>query len=190
MTVTDKQSADTSATAKSESDAKPDLDAALAQWDDDKEGPKKAEPESADRRIDAIEYRQEMATAIPRVKGDLDISDDMVEAFMNMKASRDKRLDRAYAERETNRAGWDKALDALHEDLKKATQGKGKKSDTKADKEGDKDDKGLAAAARMARESTSSGTGFDSVDWTNLSDQQFAIQKSKLFKAVANGEVR
>jgi hypothetical protein len=53
-----------------------------------------------------------------------------------------------------------------------------------------RDDKGLAAAAHMARESTPAGDPFESIDWGSLSPQDFAMKKSAYFRALKAGQTR
>ena len=196
--MADEKDTDASAKAESEKSEKPSLTSLLEDWEKgaSKDAPKKADKSDAKSgsdssdRVAALEYRLEMKELIPQVKGELDVPDKFVETYINMRASDDRRLSQIFDERFENRSAWEKAVEQLGDEFKSFAEKTGIKSPKEEPKKSSpkRDDRGLAAAAHMARESKPSGDGFESIDWGSLSNQEFAMKKSAYFRALKAGQ--
>lgn len=185
--MADEKDTDTSAKAGSESSDEPTLTQLLESWE--KGAPKAAKKEEQDDNSDArlaqLEYRLEMKDLIPRVKGDLNIGDKFVETYINMRANEDDRLNELWQSRSTNRGAWDKAIDSLSKEFTDFAEKSGfAKPAVREEKRSN--DKGLAAAARMARETKPADSGFDAIDWAELSPTEFEMKKQSYFRSLAN----
>lgn len=113
----------------------PTLDELLEEWDaadhdaSDKDTGKRKPPkepssdggsEAEKQRLERLEqrlamqdYEKAMGQAVDAVKGDLQVEDDYVEFWLNKQADQDPRLMKLWEQRDTRRAEWNKALEAL-----------------------------------------------------------------------------
>jgi hypothetical protein len=138
-----------------------------------------------------------MKALVTQVKGDLDVDYEDVERWLNTKADKDPRLTKAWDERHTNKARFQEVAKALIPEYQEYAASFAKrvaKPAEKDEKDGGKDpvkgDKGLAAAVRGAREASPSSGQFENVNWGQLSDNELALKKSQVFKAVKSGSLR
>lgn len=179
---------DAAAKAGSENPDKKSLNDLLASWDD--KGEKKASPKNDGLATELahLKYRIEMKDIIPTVKGDLTVSDKFVETYINSKADQDSKLMKLWDERDTRRSEFDAAIKALSGEFVEFCKASGIKISEKGDNKDEKDDKGLAAAARMAREHQSKSSGLDDINWGGLSDQEFALKKREVLKMAESGK--
>ncbi len=185
----DEKAADAQPAGESEQTSEPTLTDLLEDWNkgaSDAAPAKEAEPAPEMDRVAALEYKLEMKEVIPVVKGDIEVSDKFVETYINMRATEDSRLDELWKNRNTNRSAWDRAISTLGTEFKSFAETSGMSPKKAAVKT--KDDSGLAAAAHMARESKPAGDQFDSIDWSSLSAQDFAMRKSQYFRALKAGQ--
>lgn len=160
------------------------LNALLAKWDDDGKT-EKSEKKEVDvaQEIGALRYEIDIPKVVKQVKGDLEVSDDFVEAYVNGVASKDQRLLKLWDGRKSDPGAFDEAMAELNKKLSKELK---VKSD---DKEKD-DDKGLAAAARMARDSKTPDNSLDDVNFGQLSDSEFALKKQEVFRLAKAGKLK
>lgn len=167
---------------------KDDLNDLLASWDDKpkdgKEDPKpKGDESGLAAEVARLSYEREMDKLIPTVKGDLKVSDKFVEAYMNMRANEDPRLQSLWDKRHERRADFDKAMSLLGDDLKKEIG-----APVKEPKPGD--DKGLAAAFHAAKESGAAGGELDDLDFSTMSDTEFGFKKAEIFRLAEQGKLK
>jgi hypothetical protein len=134
------------------------------------------------KRQGDVEDRNELERIVPVIKGDLNIPSDIVEGYVRQRAINDQRLNDLWINRDTRRAEFDQAVQALATEFQGALKPKSKAEP--------KPDKGLAAAVHSAREVPAGDSGFDSVDWANLSDSEFQVQKSLVYKAAELGQLK
>lgn len=80
--------------------------------DDDKGS--KGQSSDVNARLDA----RDIADAVRRVKGDLNVPDAMIKGFLNAQAENES-FQRAWRERDENPSAWDKAIDAARQDATK-----------------------------------------------------------------------
>jgi len=170
---------------------KPTLDDLLADWDKraEKGGEKPGsdKTEAMAREVARLSYKLEMKDIIGKVKGDLPVSDDFVETYVNMRAEKDARLQELWDNRDDNRRAFDEAMSEIGKEFQDFAKQNGFKVESE-DK--GNDDKGLAAAARMARESQPSGSGLDNVDFGSLSDSEFGFKKQEVFRLAEAGKLK
>ena len=154
------------------------LDKLLAEYNAE---PKKAsEPDPQVAQLLERENRRDLNSVVaPKMKGDLDVDDDLALGYLFAKAAKDKDLEDKFQNRHENPGEWDKALDGVSTEFQEK-MGTSKKSD----------DGGLAAAANMARESKTPSDPFEGVDWNALSDTELAMKKSQVFKALKAGTLK
>lgn len=189
--MADEKGTDTTASAESETSSEPTLTSLLEDWEKgaSKAAPKEeksAEPSQDYDRVAALEYKLEMKEVIPAVKGEVPVNDKFVETYINMRASEDSRLDELWKNRNVNRSAWDKAIETLGKEFKSFAEASGMSPKKQTSER--RDDKGLAAAAHMARESKPTGDAFESIDWSSLNAQEFAMKKSQYFRALKAGQ--
>ena len=175
--------------AGSENADKQRLSDLLASWDDDK-SEKKASPKNDGLATELahLKYRIEMKDIIPTVKGDLAVSDKFVETYINSKADQDQKLMKLWDERDSRRSEFDSAIKALSGEFTEFCKASGIKTGDKVENKDEKDDKGLAAAARMARENSSKSGSLDDLNWGGMSDQEFALKKREVLKMAESGK--
>lgn len=176
----------TAEAAPTETDKK-GLNDLLASWDDtpkdSSDDAPKGDKSALAEEVGRMSYQLEIDKLIPKVKGDLKISDKFVEAYMNMRANDDPRLRTLWDDRHNRRAEFDLAMTAIGEELKKEV-GSAPKEVVEAD-----DTKGLAAAVHAAREGNTGDGGFDTVNWGGLSDSEFALKKAEVFRLAESGQL-
>lgn len=85
----------------------------------------------------------DLASAVESVKGDLDIDPELVEGWLNARASKDKRLTQLWENRGSDPARWNKAVEALGRDFAKVMG-------SKPNSEISEDVEAVAAAVRGA----------------------------------------
>lgn len=165
------------------------LDSLLASWDKDKGGKKTEPPAKKEddsplaKEVANMRYQLEMEKIVKLVKADLDVDDDFVETYVNMRGAKDPRLLALWDDRDSNRAEFNKAMKALAGDFAKFVKAKDAGKDEKG-----RDDKGLAAAAHMARKSPGGGD-LDSLNFGAMSDADFAFKKQEVFRLAASGKL-
>ena len=157
----------------------------LTDYLDDWEKGKQAAPEVVnDKLLQAVanlSYKVDMEKIIPQVKGDLPVTDDFVEAWINMQGDKDSRLAEVWDDRDNRKSEFKELIKGLSDDFQKfAEESHIGKKDEPVD-----DDKGLAAAARIAKEAPS--TTADDVDYGNLSDNDFELKKREVFRLAKGG---
>lgn len=133
-----------------------------------------------------LSYENEMNKLIPRVKGNLPVSDDMVEMFINSKA-KDSKIADAWDNRRSNPAAWNAIADSFVDEFKSFTKANGIGTQEEAEPD---DDKGLAAAVRTARQTAPSSNSYEAVEWGNLSDTEFELKKREVFRLAADGKLK
>ena len=189
--MADDKDTDAQPSGESEQSDQPTLTSLLEDWEKgaSKAAPQEEKPSGSEDRVAALEYKLEMKDIIPTVKGEVDVSDKFVETYINMRATEDARLDELWRNRNTNRGAWDSAVKTLGTEFASFAKQSGLTKPEPAPKQRTRgDDKGLAAAAHMARESKPASEGFDSINWGELSPQEFAMKKSAYFRALKAGQ--
>ena len=175
----------------SESADKDRLSKLLASWDDDKSEKKAGlKNDGLATELAHLKYRIEMKDIIPAVKGDLAVPDKFVETYINSKADQDQKLMKLWDERDTRRSEFDAAIKALSGDFVEFCKASGIKVGEKVDVKDEKDDKGLAAAARMARETQSKSSSMDDLNWGAMSDTEFALKKREVIRMAESGKFK
>ena len=164
-----------------------DLNKVLASWDEDNSDSKKPKPAKKDdsplaKEVAQMRYKLEMRDIIPIVKGKLAVDDKLVEAYVNMRGGEDPRLLDLWDNRDNNRSAFETAMKALGGDFAKVM----------SKKEEDRpleDDKGLAAAAHMARVSKVGSGDLDNLNFGTMSDTEFAFKKQEIFRLAKQGKL-
>lgn len=193
MTDNDKPSdSDSAASAADQNADDPkSLDDLLASWKegatDDKPAAKKPDSDALLQHVANLSYKLEMKDVIPTVKGELPVTDKFVENYINMRATENAKLSELWDNRDSRRAEFDEAVKAMTGEFADFAKenGIGKPKVTDAD-----DDKGLAAAAHMARSTQAADTGLDSVNWSGLSDTDFALRKQEVIRMAESGKLK
>jgi hypothetical protein len=185
------------------------LEKALASWDSaskgtDGDGGKKPQASTKDQdeitelraELSRLSYESDMKALVTEVRGDLDVDYEDVERWLNTKADKDPRLTKAWDERHANKSRFQDVVKALVPEYQEYVKSfatrvskggeKGKKDDDEGKNAG-KDDKGLAAAVRQARDAAPSNGQFGDVKWAQLSDNELAAKKSEVFRAAKAG---
>lgn len=175
--------------ASENSGDKKDLNSLLADWDNPEKA--KAAPETDELKAlkDQVKSLQELegqrsydsemkSFIVPTIKGDLEVSEDYIEYWVNKQADGDPRLIKLFNERSERKADFRKAIEAMAPEFKKH-----------AESEGMVAQKGLANAVKAARESDSTPSGMDNVDFGSLSDQEFALKKAEVFRLAEAGKL-
>lgn len=174
-----------------ENPEKPSLEQLLESWDKgvEKGGdkPSSDKTEAMAREVARLSYKLEMKDIIGKVKGDLPVSDDFVETYVNMRAEKDARLQELWDNRDGNRRAFDDAMSEIGKEFRDFAKQNGFQAPS--EDKGD-DDKGLAAAARMARETKPSGSDLDNVDFGSLSDSEFGFKKQEVFRLAQAGKLK
>lgn len=175
----------------------------LSEYDDDDAArdesvDKKPEEEQQEKRMARLEAREnerDMDALVQRVKGDLDVDNWIVRAYILNEAANSPKMDALWDNRESRKADLDKIVEqALIPGFKKYAEDKilpPKADETKEDPKKESGQRRLAAAVKGARESSkSSGGSLDDVDWASLSDGEFNAKKQEVFKAAAAGNLK
>lgn len=133
-------------------------------------------------------YRREMDEfLVPTVKGELEVHPKLVEAWLNEQAGSDSKLAEAWENRGKDRAAFEEAVAALVPKFEAYAEKEGIKGT--AGMKG-KPDPALQAALRNARSTRSESGGVEFNDLGELSDTQFALRKSEIFRLSKNGQLQ
>jgi len=202
--TTDRDSpSDGSATGGNGAGAAKSLDSLLASWDaddDDDSGDGKGKEKAAGlnalvERLERIEkahadraYKSDIASVVERVKGEHDVDPWIVEAYVNKRAESDPKLVKLWEQRDTRKADFDKAIDALTSEF--GEWAKGRAGQPKPDADGKSASRRLASAVKGARDAADSGGGLDGLDLAGMSDNEFALKKAEIFRLAASGKLR
>lgn len=122
----------------------------------------------------AIRFRQDMDKTIADIRGDLDpdlVDNDLVEAWLDTQARKDKRLAQAW----TNRNANPKQFDRVKAELGKALRAKFSKM---PDRQATEDREAVTAAVRGA---STRAPESKPLDFAKLTDAEFQREKDKLF---------
>lgn len=181
--MTDKANDSTAKAATEEPEGK-DLNSLLADWDEPKKAVKEesSEIEALKAKVASLSeaegirsYKAEMENVvIPKIKGDLDVDNDLVEFWVNKQADDDSRLQKLWENRSDNKKAFNDAIDALAPEFKKYAESKNLISK--------KANNALAAAVKTARTSDSKSSSLKDVDFGSLSDNEFALKKAEVFR--------
>ena len=170
-------------------DAKaPKLTDLLNEWEKSEEKPKlAAKPDELKDRLSAIEsrladdaYKAEMASVVGQLKGDLDVDDFMVEAWINKQADDDARLRDLYTNRDEKKSEWSQAIKALAPDFQ----------DYVKQRIAPQPDKKLGAAVRAAKNADAGASLETDVNYGMLSDADFALKKAEIFRLAESGQLK
>lgn len=187
--------------------AEPSLDELLAEWDNDEPGksgkegapskPDKAPPgdgrsdadkqrlEKLEQRLAMQDYEKAMGQAVNAVKGDLEVEDDFVEFWLNKQADQDPRLMKLWEQRDTRRAEWSKALEALGRQFQDDNAGRFGPTDTSQRKPGRRPSlHDQVASAAHASRSTAPGDPNDGIadELASMDDSTFALKKAEILR--------
>jgi len=168
----------------------------LAEWPDDSnpdpDDGTPSEDEQNAARLATLERRAnetDMTALVTRVKGDLDVDSWMVRAWILNEAANDPKMDALWDQRDSKSALLDKIVDdALIPGFKKYAEGKILPPTSEPDPK-PKPNSALAAAVRGARESKSTPSGLDDIDWSALTPAEFEARKQDVFRAAKAGEL-
>jgi len=116
---------------------------------------------------------KELDEAVTSIRGDLNVDNKFVKAYLNMKADDDPRLRNAYIQRQNNPVAWAKIEQGLRADLQKFIGAIADKDLTET--------RDAVASSVLNSKSTSSDTETQ-VDLAKMSDVDFENYKAKLFK--------
>ena len=165
-----------------------DLNSVLASWDKPEDSKtddvKPAAAPVVTQSFGDAEYAVDKT--VSRVKGDLDLPDDVVRQYLKGLADENKGFDNAFAERGENPEKWEAVLNSVAENYQKVMSHKKVSADQVA---ADINDKGLAAAVLTARTSAGSGDT-DAIDWPALSDSEFEVKKQEIFRLAEQGKLK
>lgn len=175
----------------------------LAEYDDVDATPKESGDEKPDddkqdvrmARLEAREDERDMDALVQRVKGDLDVDNWIVRAYILNEAANSPKMDALWNDREARKADLDKIVkQALIPGFKKYAEEKilpPEADDTGDDPKPKSGQRRLAAAVKGARESgKSSGSSLDDTDWSSLTPSEFEAKKQEVFKAAAAGTLK
>ncbi len=205
------QNADSPASAGTDAASPDDLAKFLASWDDDGEGkaspgkgdlkgdqPKGAESAAELRdRLAAMEatlartdYQNAMGKAVEQVRGDLDVDDFLVEAWLNRKAENDPRIVEVWNNRDRNQAAFDETLRLMSSEFRKYAVERKLAAGAKGEKDTSDTSGNEAKAARAGARSAGAPRGDDQYgSLSGLDDNAFALKKAEIFKAVQEGRL-
>ncbi len=180
---------DDSAKPNSEDAKAPKLTDLLAEWEKGEEKPKlAAKPDELTDRLSAIEtrladdaYKTEMTSVVAQLKGDLDVDDFVVEAWINKRADEDSRLRDLYTNRDEKKTEWGQAIQALAPEFQKYV---------KERIAAPASDKKLGAAVRAAQTQDGKTSLEGDVNYGTLSDADFALKKAEVFRLAESGQLK
>lgn len=179
-------SEDQSQTDTEDRSAQDDLDSILAEYDseaqtqpsqDDKAEKKDASDDGKlDKVLSSIEewekkeqaraYREAMDESINAIKGeDLELDNELIEGWLNYKASQDSRISQAYVDRHNKPQVWNRTLKALRNELVNKS--------SKVDKDATSDSEAIASSMRSASSSKSEQKTISKEDLDKMSDKEF-----------------
>lgn len=164
--------------------AQDDLDSILAEYDsrDSQAQPDKADKEAStddgklDKALSYIEkmeqqeqaraYREAMDESINAIKGeDLELDNELIEGWLNYKASQDSRISQAYVDRHNKPQVWNRTLKALRNELVNKA--------SRVDKDATSDSEAIASSMRSASSSKSEQKTVSKEDLNKMSDKEF-----------------
>ena len=180
----------------------------LNEWDQSSKGTdsgkdaKKASGLSEDvtarlERLEALatrtSYESDMKSIVATVKGDLDVDDFVVEAWVNRKADSDSRLVALWNERDSKKAQFQELVKSLAPEFQEFAKTRiikaPPKTEEKETENRGKDAKdSLSAAVRSSREASPS-SGYDDVSWSGMNENQFALKKAEVFRLQKAGKL-
>ena len=153
-------------------------------------------------------YKEDIKPVIATVKGEETASDKTVNNWLNGEADEDPKLSAIFENRDENPEAFDKMIKELTPRFKEYIQAEAKNvldikdddppektpADPPADPKNDKDDtaeRALAHAVRIMRnENAVASDDYDKVEWSSLSDSEFARMSQKVFKDMENGKLK
>lgn len=143
------------------------------------------------KRVNAeTSYETAMGKAIDVVKGDLAVDDFVVEAWLNRKANQDEKIVEVWNARDSQASSFNKLLEAMKTDFQKEATANNWVKGSKSKDNGDATTGNEAAAARTgARNSGGQSQGTEFGDFSTMSDGEFALKKSAVFKAAREGRL-
>jgi hypothetical protein len=135
-------------------------------------------------------YESDMKSIVATVRGDLDVDDFVVEAWVNRKADSDPRLVQLWNERDSKKSQFQEVIKSLAPECQEFAKTRIIKAPPKTEeKETGKDAKeSLSAAVRSAREASPS-SGYEDLSWAGLNDNQFALKKAEVFRLQKAGKL-
>lgn len=152
----------------------------------DKTDPQEARIRALEEQLAASAYRNEMASVVSTVKGDLEVDDDLVEYWVNKRAESDPRLVSLWENRDGNAGRFKSALNALKEEF-----GEFAKERLVVGQAQNRESSRRAASAVAGARETPSGMahGLDNVNWGSLGDSEFALKKAEVFRLQSAGKL-
>ncbi len=180
------------------------LDQLLSEWDAGESDSGGSRASSADEgsksssadvaklmeRLDSLEreraesqLQRDREQVFSQVKGDLEVDDFLVRAWVEEKASQDRRLEKVWEQRFDNPTKFKSTIAAMREEFEGFASAK-LASARRAD------NRRAASALAGSRETSSAAGDLDNIAWGSLSDNQFAAKKSEVFRAVQQGKLR
>ena len=157
-------------------------------------------------------YKEDIKPVIATVKGEETASDKTVNNWLNGEADEDPKLSAIFENRDKNPEAFNKMIEELTPKFKEYIQAEAKRvldikdnddadalkdaKDVKdaKDAKDDKDDaaaRTLAHAVRIMRnENTSATDDYEKVEWSGLSDPEFARMSEKVFADMRNGKLK
>lgn len=179
------------------------LEELLASWEPKgTDGGKKPKESDVTKRLEQLEaavtrtsYESDMKSIVAQVKGELEVDDWIVEAWINKRADSDPKLVKLWEERDTEKAQFQKVIQSLGPEFQEYAKGKilpkvEPKNEEVKDKEDKKgSDKGLAAAVRNSRDASPS-SGYDDTKWASLGESDFALKKAEVFRLARAGKLK
>ncbi len=153
-------------------------------------------------------YKEDIKPVIATVKGEETASDKTVNNWLNGEADADPKLSAIFEKRDENPEAFDKMIKELTPRFKEYIQAEAKNvldikdddppektpADPPADPKNDKDDadaRALAHAVRIMRNENAPATDdYEKVEWSGLSDNDFARMSHKVFEDMKNGKLK
>lgn len=162
----------------------------LASWDDDGKSETKASKTTDDAVLNEIadlRLQMDLPKYIDAVKGETGLSDKFCTGLISEAIRTDDKFAKLWDNRHSNKDAWNEALKSLNEEA--VAEVKRIKGDTEKVAD-NKDDDGLAAAVRSAREGGNSGDGFDGKNPADMSDADFHLHKAEVFRLARAGQLK
>lgn len=137
-----------------------------------------------ERRIASDSYDKEMSSVVETLKGDLDVDEFVVEAWINKQANDDPRLLELYEARDENPKKWREAIKALRPEFESYAKSR------ILTKSGN-DDRGVGAAVRASKNSPNTvDLSDDGSDIASMSDAEFSLKKAEVFRLAKAGKLK
>jgi len=172
--------------AVSEETGAQDIDALLAEFDtEDTETKADSSEDGApdDLRKELRELKEQFANELTRrdvaevvshIKGDLEVDDDLVQAYLDVRVRKTPALAKAFANRFENPAAWSQIEKKLGEELSSKF--------VRVDKEATETREAVAAAVRTTATKAPAGDDLDISDIRTLSDAEFERRVKEIAK--------